>query len=553
MREAMPAFLTWTRGWRTVVFASAGSALIAVVVFGCWRWHSTSLAGSFSKDRVQPLVRDSVRVAPGLYMIGSLSPSAVYVVDTSDGLILVDSGLDRDAAPLKSEMTKLGLDWKRVRKILISHAHGDHSGGAESLRGATGATVYAGEGDALVLAAGGPREAFFSTFYMPDQPTHPTTVDVALKGGETIALGDVRIQVLDCPGHTPGSMCYLMERDNYHALFAGDVIMMLRGDDEPRNELGKPLGTYSAYLSARYRGDAQAYLESLRRLRAMPVPDLILPGHPRADVIPQSPCLSQKRWQSLLGQGIDDLEKVLSRHKADGADFLDGTPKQLLRDLYYLGEFRGSSVYGLFASSGFYLVDAPGGPGLIDYVSSRLRNLGREPSLPKAVLLTACDKATTAGLKEIVEKCASVVVASTEGIDTLKASLPAATTFIQLEDLPGKSWFPVVAIPLRARGIAPAAYELSWDGKKVLCSGRIPLVITQETGKKLIEDLTSAGGDVRGYAASIFELRERKPDLWLPATPTNDQNANLYEREWAVIIEDNLSVINFIVSTGEKR
>src|SRR5262249_23727751 len=155
---------------------------------------------------------ESVLVAPGLYLIGSLSPSAVYVIATSDGLILVDSGIDRDAGPLKSEMAKLGLDWKRVRAILISHVHGDHSGGAESLRSATGATVYAGEGDAHVLAAGSPREAFFSTFYMPDQETHPTTVDVALKGGETISLGDVRIQVLACPGHTPGSTCYLMQR-----------------------------------------------------------------------------------------------------------------------------------------------------------------------------------------------------------------------------------------------------------------------------------------------------------------------------------------------------
>ena len=136
-------------------------------------------------------------------------------------------------------MAKLGLDWKRVRAILISHVHGDHSGGAEALRWATGRKFTRGKAMSQVLAAGGPREVFFSTFYMPDQAIHPTTVDVALKGGETIALGDVRIQVLACPGHTPGSMCYLMERDNYRAFFAGDVIMMLRGDDRPRNGAGQ--------------------------------------------------------------------------------------------------------------------------------------------------------------------------------------------------------------------------------------------------------------------------------------------------------------------------
>ena len=67
-------------------------------------------------------------------MLGGLSPSAAYVVETSDGLILVDSGLAADAAPLKSQMAELGLDWRRLRAILLTHAHGDHTGGAEALR-----------------------------------------------------------------------------------------------------------------------------------------------------------------------------------------------------------------------------------------------------------------------------------------------------------------------------------------------------------------------------------------------------------------------------------
>ncbi len=154
------------------------------------------------------------------------------MIETSEGLVLVDSGLDADAGLLKSEMAKLGLDWKRVRAILLTHIHGDHSGGAEALRSATGAKVYAGEGDVPVLRAGQPSEAFYSTYFMPNHHPHPTTVDVALKGGETIAFGDTRIQALATPGHTPGSICYLLERTNLRALFAGDVIMMLQGRRE---------------------------------------------------------------------------------------------------------------------------------------------------------------------------------------------------------------------------------------------------------------------------------------------------------------------------------
>ena len=84
----------------------------------------------------------------------------------------------------------------------------------------------------------------------------------------------------------------------------------------------------------------------------------MLPGHPRAERIPQSPRLSQKRWESLLDGGIRDMETLLARYEADGADFLDGQPRTLLPDLEYLGDFGGSAVYGLFAESRFFLVNA---------------------------------------------------------------------------------------------------------------------------------------------------------------------------------------------------
>ena len=88
-------------------------------------------------------------------------------------------------------MAGLGLDWRKICAILLTHAHGDHCGGAEHLRAATGAGVFAGASDAEVIKAGGPREAFFSIFYNPDANVHPTTVDVELEGDEMIEFGGV--------------------------------------------------------------------------------------------------------------------------------------------------------------------------------------------------------------------------------------------------------------------------------------------------------------------------------------------------------------------------
>ena len=182
-----------------------------------------------SDGSLPPLAPFTLRITEGLTILGGLSPSAAYAVETTQGIVLVDSGLRSDARVLKSQMAGAGLDWRRVKAVLLTHAHADHTGGAQCARTETGATVYAGEGDAAVLRAGGPREAIFSAFELPEGTIHATDVDVALKGGEAIDFGDVRFRMLATPGHTPGSVCYLLERGALRALFAGDVISTFVG------------------------------------------------------------------------------------------------------------------------------------------------------------------------------------------------------------------------------------------------------------------------------------------------------------------------------------
>jgi glyoxylase-like metal-dependent hydrolase (beta-lactamase superfamily II) len=483
-------------------------------------------------------------IVSGISILGALEPSVAYVVETSEGLILIDSGLDSDAGRLKAEMSALGLDWRHVCAILLTHTHGDHSGGAEYLAAATGAKVYAGEGDADVLRAGQPWEAFFSTFYMPDHQPHATRVDIALKGDEVLRFGNTTIRALGTPGHTPGSICYLMERDGLRVLFSGDVIMMLVGDQDPRDLVRKPLGTYSAYLAPRYRGNARDFLATLRKLRTLAVPDLVLPGHPGADSKPPSPCLSQKRWEEILDRGIDDMQTLIARYERDGANFLDGNPKRLLPNLYYLGDFRGTAIYGLLAGSKFLLVGAPGGPGLIEYLERRLGELGIKKAQPAAVLLTSCDTEATVGLRQVVEAYKCQVVAGAAGRAQVEELCPKGTVIISAEDLRAQGWFDVTAVPLRGRGLAPLAYKIGWEGKTVLFSGAIPIKPTQESGVRLFKDFMNERGNPGDYLASLVQLRSVQPDLWLPSHPEDGQNANLYGNEWQHVIEDNVLGVN---------
>jgi glyoxylase-like metal-dependent hydrolase (beta-lactamase superfamily II) len=359
-------------------------------------------------------------------------------------------------------------------------------------------------------------------------------VDVELRDGQVIAVAEVRFRVLTAPGHTPGSICYLMERGERRALFAGDVILSLRGKS--------PLGTYPAYLAPRYRGNAGAFRSTLRRLRALPVPALVLPGHPRNDSVPMSPAMSPRRWQALLGAGIREMEALQARYARDGAPFLDGVAKKLLPGLGYLGEFRGVAVYALMAGPKLFVVNAPGGPGLSLFVKARLRQAGLEPAPPVAVLLTSGNPQATAGVVELVRQHHCAVVAPPTACLAIKKACPAGTRVLSAEELPGKGWFRVSSIPLRGRGVAPLAYLVRWGDKDVLFSGAVPVKLNQASRQALSLDFSEGRGNVDDYRASLRRLDEVNPDLWMPAYPTDGQNAHLYDSDWETILDANAAV-----------
>jgi metallo-beta-lactamase class B len=515
----------WPRRW--LVGGLTLLILAAVVVVG-YRRH-TGRREDAEAAAPHVLTPKASTIVPGIHLLGGLAPAAAYVVETSEGLILIDAGLRADL--VKREMASLKLDWRRLRAILLTHVHGDHCGGAQELRAATGAKLYAGRGDAAVLRAGAAREVYFSTFPMTVPTPGPTTVDVELDGEETIVLGDTRITALATPGHTPGSVCYRMERGEQRALFSGDILWAL--SDE-----GTPLGTYAAYLAPRYRGDVDAFLATLRRLRAMPAPQLLLPGHPRNDPVPQRPNLSQERWEAILDAGIRDMEQLKARYARDGTPFLDGVPRQLLPDLYYLGDFQDVAVYGLLSSSRLILVNAPGGPGLRGFVNARLEKLGLKPIAPAAIVLTSGDPEVSAGLVELNENH-PLIVAPEAAWETIKKACPTEMDLLTPEQLARKGWFPVTPISLGGRGIAPMAYRISWARQTVLLTGRMPLKASQARVRELLIDLAHDRVNRAEYRSSLERLRQVKPDLWLPAFPTDGQNAHLYDRAWRDVLTGN--------------
>ncbi len=482
------------------------------------------------------LLPGAVAVAADVYLLGATRPAAAYAVNTSDGLVLIDSGLESSADAITAQLAELRLDISRLRAILLSHVHADHSLGARHLRQRTGAKVYAGRADCPPLRSGGLREAFFSTYDMPEQNTHPTEVDVELTGEEVLTFGEARIRVVATPGHTPGSVCYLLERPDVRMLFTGDVIQCLRPTEQGQ------LGTYSAYLPPLYRGDAHDYLASLRLLRSLPPPDLVLPGHPSMDAPPQDPHISPRRWHDLLDKGIDEMQRLLARYQADGADFLDGNPKELLPGLHYLGDC-GRAVYGLDTKAGFVLFDAPGGAALTDFLNRRFEKMEGTKRKLAAVLLTSGDEKATAGLAGLVRATGCQVAAPASELERIGRLCPAQTRMLDAARLGETGWFDGQTIALAGRGRAPVAYRLRLHGKTVLISGLIPVKPSYLTVEQLRLDLQSPNGNSEQYCKSLEQLKSIRPDLWLPAVPVHGQNANLYDDDWNKVLDLNRHVV----------
>lgn len=130
---------------------------------------------------------------------------ASILIETGDGLVLLDGGLPQSAELIAANIRALGFDPEDIRFIGLSHAHFDHAGGVAALQRLSGATVYAGHDAARSLRAGALQEddpQFGGGMTGQTYPAVPDAVGVA--DGWEFPLSGLVITALQTPGHTLG-------------------------------------------------------------------------------------------------------------------------------------------------------------------------------------------------------------------------------------------------------------------------------------------------------------------------------------------------------------
>jgi glyoxylase-like metal-dependent hydrolase (beta-lactamase superfamily II) len=184
------------------------------------------------------------RLAPSLRRIVAPNPSPLtgpgtntYIAGIGPRFVVIDPGPD-DTTHIDRILAATNA---RISHVLCTHSHPDHSPGAAALKAST---------QAVVLGRPAPRDHFQDESYRPDR---------SLDDGDVIEESGTRIRVYHTPGHASNHVCLLIEPEGW--LLTGDHLM-----------------SGSTVVILPPDGSMRLYLESLRRLHALPLMAL-LPGH----------------------------------------------------------------------------------------------------------------------------------------------------------------------------------------------------------------------------------------------------------------------------------
>ena len=145
-----------------------------------------------------------------------------------------------------------------LKYILLTHGHFDHIFGVHGLKEASGAQVVIHEKDAGHLLD--PKKSLAEGNF--PEPQIPVAADITVKDGDRLYLGDEVITVLNTPGHTMGSVCYVLENDR--VILSGDTLFCMTAG---RTDFAD--------------GSEEMMIASLKRLIALEGDYRVLPGHNR--------------------------------------------------------------------------------------------------------------------------------------------------------------------------------------------------------------------------------------------------------------------------------
>lgn len=126
------------------------------------------------------------RIIGNVYFVGTYQASS-HLIDTGDGLVLIDTGYEKTFYLVIDGIHRLGFDPKDVKYVINSHWHWDHTEGSAAMAALSGAKNIIGRYDAENA----------KKYFEPD---------IIVQDGDTLTLGNTTFTFLETPGHTHGTL-----------------------------------------------------------------------------------------------------------------------------------------------------------------------------------------------------------------------------------------------------------------------------------------------------------------------------------------------------------
>lgn len=256
------------------------------------------------------------RIFGNLYFVGNADVCS-HLIDTGDGLILIDTTYPTTRALLIQSIWEMGFKPSDVRYILHTHGHFDHFGGTTLMTALSGAKTYLGEPDAEMFRKRPEMALIADSRYSYTELFSP---DVELKDGDIISLGNTKIRAISTPGHTMGVMTYIFDvtegKETHTAgLYGGIGVNTLCRD----------------FIDQYGNADCRNYhLQSLEKVRGEAV-DIVLGNHTGQNKTPEkyrqmcehpeakNPFVDPKEWNEFI-DFAEDLYNRMLRDEAEGTD-----------------------------------------------------------------------------------------------------------------------------------------------------------------------------------------------------------------------------------------
>src|SRR5215813_5393395 len=145
-------------------------------------------------------ITEPAKVFDNLYFVGTKLHSS-WALTGSEGIILIDTLYEyASEEAIAGGLKKLGLDPARVKYVIISHAHGDHIGGARLMQGRYGARIIMGGPDWDSVEKS-----------VNQYPNGKPKRDIAATDGQKVGVGDATVTIILTPGHTPGTLSMIFQ------------------------------------------------------------------------------------------------------------------------------------------------------------------------------------------------------------------------------------------------------------------------------------------------------------------------------------------------------